>query len=240
MTFTTEPTSRGYIKRGSFIIRNRCLDYIEPLRKAGIKELPIEQAIDTFGVHDRATIKAYFGSLPGRSFRLIRRTARYATGTLSMKSITLDQEIPKTEGYLEKLGLVHYERRGSHWFMVLESPILVPTLGKVREVPSEISLSQPLVGSECFLVHGLETTEKNNTHCRVRERNQSSESENIPDMHGELTPEEQAILYAKPSPKRCLDCGTIDASNPYRITCPVGHGLRSRSDTCAAKVAANG
>jgi len=47
-----------------------------------------------------------------------------------------------------------------------------------------------------------------------------------------LTPEEQAILTAKPSPKKCVDCGRIDASNPYRVLCPKGMGMRSRSDVC--------
>jgi hypothetical protein len=180
MSFTTEPATRGYVKRGSFIIRNRCLDYIEPLRKAGIKELPIEQAIDTFGVHDRATIKAYFGTLPGRSMRLIQQTAHYATGTLSMKSIRLDQDIPKTKGYLEKLGLVHYEKRGSHWFMILENAVLVSTLKKGCVVPSETSLSHSigfLQGKECGKTvlevappNDTSDGENNNTHCRVREK----------------------------------------------------------------------
>jgi len=196
-SFTTQPSLKGYIKRGSFIIRNRCLDFIEPMQKAGIKELPIEEAIEAFGIHDRATIKAYFGTLPSRSCRLIHRTARYATGTMSMKTITLEQPILKTRGYLEKLGLVHYERRGSHWFMVLENPILVPTLKNMCETPSETSLSHPipilvsaepdssvLKGSDFREHPNRETAEitvnndiHTHTHCRVRERNQSSESE---------------------------------------------------------------
>jgi hypothetical protein len=35
-----------------------------------------------------------------------------------------------------------------------------------------------------------------------------------------------------PKPKKCVECGTIDASNPYRVFCPKGMGLRSRNDTC--------
>jgi hypothetical protein len=66
--------------------------------------------------------------------------------------------------------------------------------------------------------------------------NQSSESESIPDMPKYasicLTPEEQAILTAKPTPKKCVDCGRIDAANPYRVLCPKGMGMRSRSDVC--------
>jgi len=33
-------------------------------------------------------------------------------------------------------------------------------------------------------------------------------------------------------PKKCVDCGIIDVSNPYRVFCPKGMGLRSRNDTC--------
>jgi len=226
MTFA-ESISRGYVKRGAFIIRNRCLDFIEPLRKAGIKELPIEQAIDTFGVHDRATVKAYFGTLPGRSTRMIRQTAHYASGTLSMKSIHLEQDIPRTRGYLEKLGLVHYEKRGSHWFMILETALLVPTLKKKSESPCETSLSHSIgflqgkgMGETVLEVSPTNVTndvdgENNNTHYRVRERNQSSESE-----------------------QRCIDCGIIDSSNPYRVSCPKGQGLRSRSDVCVLESSA--
>ena len=47
-----------------------------------------------------------------------------------------------------------------------------------------------------------------------------------------LTEEEMAILTAKPTPKKCVDCGRIDATNPYRVLCPKGMGMRSRSDVC--------
>ena len=31
---------------------------------------------------------------------------------------------------------------------------------------------------------------------------------------------------------RCVDCGTIDKSNPYRVWCPKGMGERTRQDVC--------
>ena len=44
--------------------------------------------------------------------------------------------------------------------------------------------------------------------------------------------EADKILSAKPMPKKCVDCGRINASNPYNVLCPKGLGLRSRSDFC--------
>lgn len=38
-------------------------------------------------------------------------------------------------------------------------------------------------------------------------------------------------------PKQCLKCGIVDTSNPQRLFCPHGHGLRSRSDLCTEQVA---
>jgi hypothetical protein len=63
----------------------------------------------------------------------------------------------------------------------------------------------------------------------------------------ELTVEEEAILDVSVCPtlsrninladltlknKKCLDCGIIDAANPYRVWCPRGKGERLRTDTC--------
>ena len=32
--------------------------------------------------------------------------------------------------------------------------------------------------------------------------------------------------------KKCVDCGTVDQSNPYRVWCPRGKGERTRQDVC--------
>jgi len=82
---------------------------------------------------------------------------------------------------------------------------------------------------------------------------------NFPSTHGKpelkcsLTEEEIAILTAKPldsepdrahvewkikpkplihKPKKCVECGKLDVSNPYRVLCPLGYGMRSQTDTC--------
>jgi len=68
-------------------------------------ELPLEKAKNLFGeilgIYDRTSIKAYFGTLPDKSAKKIRRYARYQSGTQSVKDIELIQDIPKTKGYLE-------------------------------------------------------------------------------------------------------------------------------------------
>ena len=32
--------------------------------------------------------------------------------------------------------------------------------------------------------------------------------------------------------RKCVDCGKIDPSNPWRVLCPRGYGLRSRGSVC--------
>jgi len=133
LTFSTEP--KHYVKRGCSTVRTRCIDFVDQLKTRGYTlEIPLEQAKAMFseivGAYDRATVKAYFGTLPGRSTRLIRRVARYQSGTFSFKNIELTQDAAKSLGYLEKLGLVTYERHGKVWFMVLENLVVVSQLVK--------------------------------------------------------------------------------------------------------------
>ena len=134
--FTTQP--KHYVKRGCNTVRTRSIQFLDQLRALAYSlEIPLDQAKQLFseiiGAYDRTTLKAYFGTLPGKSTRLIRRTARYQTGTFSFKNIELTQDIPKTKGYLELLGLVSYEKRGKTWFMVVENRVLVPQLVKGSE-----------------------------------------------------------------------------------------------------------
>jgi len=132
-TFTTEP--KTYFKRGFGTVRNKCMQFIALLIKNGYThEIPLTQAIDLFQLHmpnamDQKTLKAYFGTMPSKSKKIIYRTARYQTGTISNKTIELTENIPKRVGYFEKLGLVHYEKRKETWFFVFtyEYP-LVPEI----------------------------------------------------------------------------------------------------------------
>jgi len=142
--FTTQP--KHYVKRGCNTVRSRCTFYVDQLKVLNYTlELPLEKAKELFseivGAYDRATLKAYFGTLPGKSTRKIRRWARYQSGTQSVKDIELTQETFKTKGYLEKLGLVTYECHSKVWFMVLENWVLVPQLERVDVGKSKDKIS---------------------------------------------------------------------------------------------------
>jgi len=143
-TFTTEP--KDHVKRGCNTVRSRCMFFVDQLRIKGFeKELPVEKVKDLFseitGEYDRTTIKRYFGTLPGKSTRKIRRWAKYQSGTQSVKDIELSQNITKTQGYLEKLGLVSYERHGKVWFIVLKNCQIVPIIMKTNKSKDKIYLT---------------------------------------------------------------------------------------------------
>jgi hypothetical protein len=216
-SFTTE--SKTYIQREFGTVRNKCIGFIALLTKQGVtREIPLNEAIDLFQLHisnamDRTTIKAYFGSMPGKAKKVIHREAQYASGTISNKTITLTEDIKKKEGYLEKLGLVHYEKRANTWFLVLnyENPI-VPEMGKSATntyESSSVSIDNfsltlkhnPISQGEEFekpICEGVSTyreTDKKNNNIIVRERNGSSES-NPKTVTPKLTALEEAILRA--------------------------------------------
>ncbi len=123
-------------------VRQRCLDFTKALRQSGYaNEIPLESAKIVFSqvtdLYDRTTIKAYFGSQPGRSIRKIQRLARYASGTASYKSIELAHDIPHKKGYLELLGLVTNQKKGSVWFLILKNEVLVPEISSNNHESSE-------------------------------------------------------------------------------------------------------
>ena len=128
-------------------VRKRATHFIESIIQNGIKELPLPKAKDLFNqitdLWDRTTIKAYFGTHKHVSRQNIKRVARYGTGTYSFKSIELIRDVETEKGYLEKLGLVHYELRGKTWFMIVNTDAnLVPQLYERKQLPIEnISLS---------------------------------------------------------------------------------------------------
>jgi hypothetical protein len=176
-------------KRGCGIIRDRCQQYILGLKRLGYdNSLPLEKAKELFmeilDIYDRTSLKAYFGTVPGRCDRKIMRWARYMrTGTTSPKEIVLSQDIPKRVGYLERLQLIGFEQRGKTWFILLKNPMLVPQLMKAKVSMENISLPlkhlSPESASELPIArstleapegtHSVETT-NNNNNCRVREK----------------------------------------------------------------------
>lgn len=131
----SETESKHCIKRGCHTVRNRSLNYIAILKqKHNVSyEIPLEKAKQIFQVEldiwDRTSLKAYFGTQPDVLTRVIQRRATYQTGTVSNKTIELRQKISKREGYLERLGLVNFEKRGNTWFMLLaNNETIVPEI----------------------------------------------------------------------------------------------------------------
>ena len=55
---------------------------------------------------------------------------------MSFKTIELEQPIKKRKGYLEKLRLVSFEKRGRTWFLILrESETVIPVLAHPPKPP---------------------------------------------------------------------------------------------------------
>ncbi|MEJ5326973.1 MAG: hypothetical protein WHU54_01805 [Candidatus Bathyarchaeia archaeon] len=67
---------------------------------------------------------------------------------------------------------------------------------------------------------------------RIKEEVIDSTHTNQSSVKVNVIEEAERILSAKPIPKRCLDCGRVNAANPYSVLCPKGLGMRSRSDFC--------
>lgn len=213
IAFTTEPKhSHG---RKCHAVRDRCLAFIEGLHNLGITHgLPLTQAKELFhkilDEWDEKTLKAYFGTREDKAKHLIRRTARYQSGTISVKNIELEVKIHEKAGYLEQLGLVDFEKNGPTWFL-----LLIPNESIVPEIahsPTSVkeSCNQSIANLSLPLKHlgeqreneplgNLETRE--NIETRENERECYSGRDKSLWKIGELTPLEQAILSAKPCDK---------------------------------------
>jgi len=236
---------------GNSPVRRRCREFADAMRALGYTCLPIEEAIELFqatlGIMDRASLKAYFGTQPHRSTQRIQRMARYASGAVSMKNIELSQNVKYSAGYFELLRLATIQKKGSTWFMVLNEVSIIPELGaeslmkdcvgksNVEISLSPISINEQRKGPLSIRVNdSRETTEKREREYRCRERNPLWTFEKPESEKPEICPELQLLMAATPveTAKKCVQCGRIDESNPYRIWCPKGGGERSKSDVC--------
>ncbi|MGA2309493.1 MAG: hypothetical protein ABSG57_08100 [Candidatus Bathyarchaeia archaeon] len=210
-TFTTEPHS--YIKRGNNTVRARCIEFIETLAIQQTKELPVDAAKQQFhniiDHWDRTTMKAYFGIQPHTTTEKIDRDKQYSSGTNSHATITLRRTAKEVKGYLELLGLVHYEKRGQVYFMVLENCQIIPEVVKTsntvasndnfsltsKAIPKNVVVN-PMARSMQLGSHIAEEGEREGGRIIIGERNRSSESDLL-STPTKLTPEESAILHAK-------------------------------------------
>lgn len=222
-TFTTEP--HGYIRRGNKTVRARCIEFVETLRLQQIKQLTVEHARDTFSQiidhWDNATLDKYFGVQPHVTKQESETRNRYSNDNVSIKRSERTLHLPMRKGYLEKLGLVHYEKRGKTWFLVLsESGPIIPELVKApkcvggsndnfyfspKDASNNCSIDASRKNGEDSMARsaqGLQlVVEKRRERVSgARNINRSSESEaysehnNMLDEQGELTLEERMIL----------------------------------------------
>jgi hypothetical protein len=180
-SFTTEPPN--YIKRGNKTVRQRCIEFVETLRLRKFKELPIITAQDCFSYiidhWDRTTLKAYFGQQEHVNRTEICKTKEYS-GQVYHSRIGLVQKIEYSRGYLEKLDLVHYEKRGNTWFMIInENGPLIPELMKVgnqsndnfslASLDSDLSskgVQHPMARSKCLVLPSV-GGEREERECKV-------------------------------------------------------------------------
>jgi hypothetical protein len=127
--------AKPYIQRGMGTVRSRCLEYIETLQIRHVKELPLDQAKDSYsqivGGYDPLTLKKVFGTFKQSNktpFTVFKQNP--TTGISNVYRGDITRETKQSKGYLEKLGLVHYEKRGPIWIMVVENSIIVPEIVK--------------------------------------------------------------------------------------------------------------
>jgi hypothetical protein len=206
LTFSTEKheAPSHFSKRN--IVRRRATNFILSLNA---KQIPLEKAKELFseytGLFDRTTLKAYFGTKEHKATRNFRRIARYPTGTYSFKDIELTEEIPTKRGYLEKLGLVHFELRGKTWFMIVDrDAVLVPQLYKRKQLfMKNISLS-PNSQNDSFSLRERareNRCEKVVSSSSILETNNNLQDEREKSVYKtvlKLNPLEKAILKAEP------------------------------------------
>lgn len=209
----SQTEGKHYIKRSCHTVRKRSLNYIAILKqKYGVShEIPLEAAKRIFqkelDIWDRTSLKAYFGTQTAISKRTIQRTAKYSTGTVSNKTIELRQYIFKSEGYLERLGLVKFEKRGNTWFMILaNNETIVPEIRypqtRVYEKiePKSIenfSLTPILQGSRETQAEIEKREQREKRECHRRREKSLSESHQKRTDTSEgawLTPTEQATI----------------------------------------------
>jgi hypothetical protein len=155
-SFTTDP--HGFIPRGNKTIRARCVEFIETLEAKHFKELPVENAKDVFSRiidhWDHRTLTKYFGVQPHRNVKEIDVRKQYASGTVSMRRIELAQNLKEQKGYLERLGLVCFEKRGASWFLVLKNRQLTPEFVKElmkESVNDNLCITHKLTGANRFV-----------------------------------------------------------------------------------------
>jgi len=259
-SFTTEPKFRRFLKRGAFISLNRAIEFMKHLWDLKLKNVSYEtlefEFISYFGSNDKRTVERYLGR-PERIQRdvglskVVRMNRQ--SGKIAQFEYMNERRIAAKKGLLEILGYITRIKEGRETrFRINHEAMPYYTVQTVLQEQEEREVSKEDL-RVCSLYEETHSQindkggesreggkEKKEEVIDSTHTNQTSVKVNadFPSIHGKLelkcslTEEEMAILTAKPTPKRCVDCGRIDASNPYRVLCPKGLGMRSRSDVC--------
>jgi len=243
--FTTEPRFRIY--RGHTITIRRCYNIAKHLKQCGFKTGDIlkDDDVDNAVFHcvggDYRTAKRYKG------YDIFSRP-KFAQGAM----VEPGRYIKHVKGYLERLHILTREGNGYRLFLaVVEftndeasgisiTNLCVQGLGKVNVFKgmengatkhSTTTTTQHTQISQVKVNDGRnESFEKPKAYCEHIEAYHSNST-----RHVDLTEEETKVLNAAMFQRgqiKCVDCGTVDQSNPYRVLCPKGLGLRTRQDVC--------
>jgi hypothetical protein len=148
---------------------------------------------------DHRTLKAYFGAQAHKEANTMLIRKRYDSGTVISHTHEVTRTIKEWKGYLEKLGLIHYEKRGNTFFLVLENRPLIPELMKPqvsKRSNDNLRVSQKGYSAN-GLVHELVVGKREERERIATHTNRSSESEAYSVCMGEpkqLTLEDKFLL----------------------------------------------
>ena len=136
-------------------VRARCLRFINVLEAKNLLDLPLDEAKNIFmneiGIFDRMSLKAYFGSQKLKSKQVLNKEHRYATGTVSLSTITYTRKLTIVRGYFEILGLAKIEEVYSKLYFCVNLKGIVNDL-KVRYPSPSTPIPETLTEKEELIV----------------------------------------------------------------------------------------
>jgi len=136
-------------------VRARCLRFINVLEAKNLLDLPLDEAKNIFmneiGIFDRMSLKAYFGCQKLKSKQVLNKEHRYATGTVSLSTITYTRKLTIVRGYFEILGLAKIEEVYSKLYFCVNLKGIVNDL-KVRYPSPSTPIPETLTEKEELIV----------------------------------------------------------------------------------------
>jgi hypothetical protein len=234
-TFTNKPQ----IRRKQYLVsKTRAKKFMFWLWQKGLKKCSYStlefEFIQFFGTNESRTLTRYIGQQKQiiRSNNSTMQRINYNSGKVANFSYLNKRTIHKKRGLLDILGYITPQEDGTfklnHERFSYYLKQLLLNANPQPESESGVSIPEMCV---CSNAKGIHQNVEQVTNVEMRERvidtahtNQSSESiQSMPKKHDTCISEHI----------KCIDCGRQDESNPQRILCPCGYGLRGLSDTCA-------